>query len=160
NFKVPPTQCAGDCRGNSMWTVLLPYIEQDNIYKQVDLVAGWGKDPFLNNTLALIPIEVFTCPSDARFGDCPNRRNYFGCAGGKPPPAPGWRGDVYVAAISTINIPKRTPDTPDGSSNPSAGGEGTLPSLYAGNCGTGYGNSNVGGFPDWVYGSACLLPDC
>src|SRR5262249_47589006 len=27
----PATQCAADCRGNSMWAVLLPYIEQDNI---------------------------------------------------------------------------------------------------------------------------------
>ena len=41
----PVTECAGgDCRGNSMWAVLLAYVEQDNISNQYDWKSptGWN----------------------------------------------------------------------------------------------------------------------
>src|SRR5262249_11945386 len=69
-----PDQCPGDCRGNSMWTVLLPYLEQDNIYKQVNLVGGWGRDPTLSTLASTVPVKVYTCPSDGIFGTCAVRR--------------------------------------------------------------------------------------
>src|SRR5690242_9478416 len=30
-----PPQCPGDCRGNSMWVVIMPYIEQGNMYNPI-----------------------------------------------------------------------------------------------------------------------------
>src|SRR5262249_28648551 len=48
---IPPSksapQCGGDCRGNSMWAVLLPYLEQGNIYNQLsaatnNFTLGWN----------------------------------------------------------------------------------------------------------------------
>jgi len=34
--------CAADCRGNSMWMMLLPNLEQDNAEKLYDYVKGWA----------------------------------------------------------------------------------------------------------------------
>src|SRR4051794_8604192 len=35
------TSGAGDCRGNSTFTVILPYVEQTALYGQYNLDAGW-----------------------------------------------------------------------------------------------------------------------
>jgi prepilin-type N-terminal cleavage/methylation domain-containing protein len=34
--------CAADCRGNSMWIMLLPSIEQDSAEKLYDYTKGWA----------------------------------------------------------------------------------------------------------------------
>jgi prepilin-type N-terminal cleavage/methylation domain-containing protein/prepilin-type processing-associated H-X9-DG protein len=152
----PATQCAADCRGNSMWARLLPYVEQDNLAHEYNYLIGWnsGGNPALGN----LPLVLYTCPSDGKWSAYPNRRNYFGVVGGKTPYSHGWRGDVYLDGIFTINKPKRLTDISDGSSNTLAVGESVHPSKWG--LGPGYGDANVGGIPGWLSGSACLQPGC
>jgi prepilin-type N-terminal cleavage/methylation domain-containing protein/prepilin-type processing-associated H-X9-DG protein len=152
----PATQCAADCRGNSLWAVLFPYIEQDNIARQYDYVHGWAAA--VNGPLGNLPIVLYTCPSDSKWAEYPNRRNYFGVVGGKTRDSHGWRGDVYFDGIFTINQPKKLTDITDGTSSTLAVGESVHPSKWG--LGPGYGNPNVGGIPGWLYGSACLQPGC
>jgi prepilin-type N-terminal cleavage/methylation domain-containing protein/prepilin-type processing-associated H-X9-DG protein len=150
------TQCAADCRGNSMWALLLPFIEQDNVARRYDYAVGWnsGTNPSLDN----LSVVLYTCPSDAKWADYPNRRNYFGVVGGKTLYSHGWRGDIYLDGIFNINLAKKLTDIADGSSNTLAVGESVHPSKWG--LGPGYGDANVGGIPGWLYGSACLQPGC
>jgi prepilin-type N-terminal cleavage/methylation domain-containing protein/prepilin-type processing-associated H-X9-DG protein len=52
-----------DCKWYFSWmTRILPYLEQDNLYRRVDFTAWpWWQHP-LNET----PVAVYQCPSDAR----------------------------------------------------------------------------------------------
>jgi prepilin-type N-terminal cleavage/methylation domain-containing protein len=47
----PATQCGVDCRGNSMWAVLLPHVEQDNLAHPPGII--WyhlrGRNPWLGS---------------------------------------------------------------------------------------------------------------
>jgi prepilin-type N-terminal cleavage/methylation domain-containing protein/prepilin-type processing-associated H-X9-DG protein len=152
----PATQCGADCRGNSMWAVLLPYIEQDNIARQYNYAGGWAAAG--NGALGNLPIVAYTCPSDSKWTQYPNRKNYYGVVGGKTLSSHGWRGDVYFDGIFTINMPKRLTQISDGTSSTLAVGESVHPSKWG--LGPGYGDKNVGGIPGWLYGSACLQPKC
>src|SRR5690348_12190993 len=42
---------------------LLPYIEQDNVYKQGQSLGPWTQDPGTGKALVEIPIKVYQCPS-------------------------------------------------------------------------------------------------
>ncbi|MBM4068933.1 MAG: DUF1559 domain-containing protein [Planctomycetes bacterium] len=65
-------------QGYSAHTMLLPYLEQDNVYKMINFSVG-PDDP--SNAAALSTrLEVFTCPSDPIYA-APN----------------GWAGNNYVA---------------------------------------------------------------
>jgi prepilin-type N-terminal cleavage/methylation domain-containing protein/prepilin-type processing-associated H-X9-DG protein len=152
----PATMCGGDCRGNSMWAVLLPYIEQDNIANKYNFAIGWnsGGNPALGN----LPIVLYTCPSDGKWAQYPNRRNYYGVVGGRTLYSHGWRGDVYTDGIFTINMPKALTQISDGTSNTLAVGESNHPSKWG--LGPGYGVASIGGIPGWLSGSACLRPGC
>src|SRR5262245_47726068 len=57
--------CGVDCRGNSMWLVLLPYLEQDNIERQYDYRLGWN-DSGNYGRVGNLPIALYVCPSDAK----------------------------------------------------------------------------------------------
>jgi prepilin-type N-terminal cleavage/methylation domain-containing protein/prepilin-type processing-associated H-X9-DG protein len=152
----PATQCAADCRGNSMWALILPYVEQGPLADKYNYAIGWnsGGNPALGN----LPVVLYTCPSDSKWSQYPNRKNYFGVVGGKTLYSHGWRGDVYVDGIFTINSPKRLTDIADGTAATLAVGESVHPSKWG--LGPGYGVATVGGIPGWLSGSACLQPGC
>jgi prepilin-type N-terminal cleavage/methylation domain-containing protein/prepilin-type processing-associated H-X9-DG protein len=80
--------------GRAPWTVhLLPYIEQDSLYRQFDLTktftssysdqAGVGHegDP-PNDALFLLVNSDYQCPSDPNSNSDTNNSNYFGVQGG------------------------------------------------------------------------------
>jgi prepilin-type N-terminal cleavage/methylation domain-containing protein/prepilin-type processing-associated H-X9-DG protein len=43
----------------SLWAKILPYIEQDNIYRQYDFTVQWSKQ----TALIAVPIKTYQCPS-------------------------------------------------------------------------------------------------
>jgi prepilin-type N-terminal cleavage/methylation domain-containing protein len=77
------------------WSVsVLPYIEQDNLYRQFSLDAEFAIDaqflPSVGATQQAAqaqPNVAFQCPSDPRAAGS-YRSNYLACAGGGPPTAP------------------------------------------------------------------------
>lgn len=48
-------------RGHNVLTYLLPYLEMENIYLQMDLSKSWDEDP--NSELSACSIAIFQCPS-------------------------------------------------------------------------------------------------
>lgn len=50
---------------NSSWSIhgrILPYLEQANLYSQIDLTRAWGNFPIISN----FRVPVFACPSDPK----------------------------------------------------------------------------------------------
>lgn len=149
---------AGDCRGNSMWLTILPYMEQANLEEMYNKVLGWNSaniTQFGNQVLA-----PYVCPSDGRWSQYPNRRNYFGVAGGKNVASHGWRGDVCfdgTFAMSKLQGPdrqRRIADIRDGTSQTLATGESMHATKWG--LGPGYGIGTQGGPVGWLTGSACV----
>ncbi|WP_261365331.1 DUF1559 domain-containing protein [Anatilimnocola floriformis] len=148
---------AADCRGNAMWTRLLPYIEQRNISDRYDDSLGYNVANHVN-VLGAVPIATYTCPSDAKWLTTKNRRNFFGIAGGRVRDSHGWRGDVYLDGIFNINQRRKLAEITDGTSNTMAVGESCHAQLWG--LGPGYGVATQGGPVGWIVGSACIKPNC
>jgi len=150
--------CAGgDCRGNSLWTLLLPYLEQGNTFNQYDPKLGWNTS-FHVNTLGALPMPVYVCPSDGKWTLYKNRRNYFGIAGGRVRLSHGWRGDVYQDGVFKMQTARRLAEISDETSNTLAIGEAVHPMRWG--LGPGYGIQEIGGPVGWLVGGACLKPNC
>jgi prepilin-type processing-associated H-X9-DG protein len=146
---------SGDCRGNSTFTVVLPFVEQNALYSQYNLNIGWaGNYP----TLGGLVIPLYVCPSTGRWDAYPNRRDYFGIAGGKMPVSHGWRGDVYTDGVFEINIKIQLTDITDGTSTTLAIGESIHATKWG--MGPGYGIGTQGGPVGWIWGAACTAPNC
>ena len=155
---VVPKMCTGDCRGNSMWVLILPFVEQGNEYNLYDASKGWAVQPAAFSALANNPQPLYVCPSNGRWADFPYRRDYFGIAGGRKLESHGWRGDVYRDGMFGINLPHKLTDVSDGLSNSLFIGESVHPQRWG--AGPGYGDPAVGGPVGWSWAGACLLPGC
>ena len=149
----PARHCAADCRGNSIWIMLLPNIELDNAERLYDYNKGWASG--IPATLTAQRVGVYQCPSNMRFAEFANRRDYFGVAGGATRYQHGWRGDVFIDGMFNINMPRKFTDIKDGLSNTIAVGESVHPQLWG--AGPGYGNANVGGPVAWTSAGACMI---
>ncbi len=147
----------GDCRGNSLWTLLLPYIEQGNTFNQYDAKLGWNTATHVN-TLGARSMPIYVCPSDGKWALYTNRRNYFGIAGGLTRLSHGWRGDVFQDGVFKMRYPRRLAEITDGTSNSLAIGESSHPMRWG--LGPGYGIQEIGGPTGWIVGSACIKPNC
>jgi prepilin-type N-terminal cleavage/methylation domain-containing protein/prepilin-type processing-associated H-X9-DG protein len=152
------TMCGGDCRGNSMWALLLPYIEQTNEYNLYNPSVGWAKQSSTWGSVGNIPQPIYTCPSNGRWNQFPNRRDYFGISGGTQLVSHGWRGDIYRDGMFGINLPRKITDVTDGTSATLIMGESVHPQRWGE--GPGYGNPNVGGPVSWTSAGACMQPAC
>jgi prepilin-type N-terminal cleavage/methylation domain-containing protein/prepilin-type processing-associated H-X9-DG protein len=49
---------------HNLFTFILPYIEQDNLYKQVDLTHVRGSYLTANNPVYRTPVSIYLCPSN------------------------------------------------------------------------------------------------
>jgi len=63
---IPPSMCIDPSRtGNSSWSIqgrLLPYLEQGNLYNQIDLSVAWSNYPVISG----FRVPVYACPSDPK----------------------------------------------------------------------------------------------
>lgn len=153
-----PGGCNGsDCRGTSMMVVILPYLEQsaiEQIYqpyyaKPLAWLAFLSDNP---QNAAKSSIPTYLCPSQSKWGDILNRKDYFGCVGGKTASYRHFRGDSYVDGVFYINSFTRIDHVRDGTSSTIAVGESVHPHPYG--MGDGYGNMNVGGPTYWFDGGS------
>lgn len=152
-----PNQCAGvDCRGNPMFVVILPYIEQTGLESTYNytLSTGWAGWYIANeNSFGAIRLPVYQCPSDDTPNRFPNMRVYFGVCGGKTPTAIGWRGYVFTDGLFCLNRWRRFRDVTDGTSLTMAIGESVHYECQG--MGPGYLNPAIGGPVGWCFGGAC-----
>lgn len=149
----PAKHCAGsDCRGNSMWLILLPYLDQTVIEQQYNYDLGWNSANYTN--LGSRSLAVYQCPANNIWSMFPERRDFFGVAGGRNRVQHGWRGDVFRDGTFNINLPLKIANMFDGSSNTIAVGEAVHPMLWG--LGPGYGVATVGGPTGWLSGSSCM----
>ena len=99
--KFPPSRLGS---GMATWMVLiLPFIEQDNLYRQWNLGASYYQQ---NTTARQTPVKIYFCPS-RRASDTPPIVSISGdqWSGGGPgsPMVPGALGD-YAANIGTTGF--------------------------------------------------------
>jgi prepilin-type N-terminal cleavage/methylation domain-containing protein/prepilin-type processing-associated H-X9-DG protein len=146
---------SGDCRGNSTFTVILPNMEQTALYNQYNLDLGWqGNYTALGGNV----LPIYICPSNGKWDAYPNRRDYFGIAGGKAKASHGWRGDVYVDGVFNINSKIQLNDISDGTSSTLMVGESIHAEKWG--LGPGYGVGTIGGPTGWIWGAGCTAPNC
>jgi prepilin-type processing-associated H-X9-DG protein len=146
---------AGDCRGNSTFTVILPYEEQTALFSRYNLDAGWQANyPTLGNNV----VPLYICPSNGKWDAFPNRRDYFGIAGGKTRVSHGWRGDIYADGVFEINSKVQLSDIVDGTSSTLMVGESIHAEKWG--LGPGYGIGTQGGPTGWIWGAGCTAPNC
>jgi len=156
---VPGNCSGGDCRGSGMMVVILPYLEQsamEQVYQPYYAAPRAWLNFISDNpqNAANSSIPTYLCPSVAKWSSFLNRKDYFGCTGGKTPSARHWRGDSYVDGVFYVNSFTRIDHVRDGSSNTIAVGESVHPHPYG--MGDGYGNMEKGG-PTWWYEGGGLM---
>jgi prepilin-type N-terminal cleavage/methylation domain-containing protein/prepilin-type processing-associated H-X9-DG protein len=170
----------GDCRGNPVYVLIAPYMENSAWNSQYDRKKGWfrwltehgggaasvqGAD-----AVAQVPMDSFKCPSQTRWeggGDFALRRDYAACAGGRTiavdaaiagsrgggTPARSVSGDVYDDGLFILREAHRIADVVDGTSQTIGFGEFVHPHL--GGAGPGYEDPLVGGPVFWYVGCKC-----
>ncbi|QDV52355.1 DUF1559 domain-containing protein [Gimesia fumaroli] len=115
--------CTGTCawRGMSAHALMLPYMDQANIYNQIDWNLRYDQAP--NNALNNEVIPAFLCPSDLKWPGGDTGNNYVVSAG----PSMYWRvGQGDQVGMFNFSKPTRIRDVLDGTSNTIAASESTV----------------------------------
>lgn len=64
--RIPPSACINPLiTSNGSWSIhgrLMPYLEQSNLYNQIDLSVGWSNFPIISR----YRVPVYVCPSDPK----------------------------------------------------------------------------------------------
>jgi prepilin-type processing-associated H-X9-DG protein len=157
-----------DCRGNSLYVVILPFIEQSGYEEKYNYDIGYYMWAQANIELYRMKMPVYQCPSDDRPQQYVNMRSYYGVSGGQLRTTSGWRGDVFLDGLFTINRWRRFGDIADGTSSTLAVGESSHnayygDAYYAGSATAtppGYGVNTIGAPCAWVAGDACSKTTC
>ncbi len=107
------------------WVVsLLPFLDQNNVYQQVDRDAGWQAAD--NRKLNNIGVPIFQNPSHARPSDNAGSMDYVGIAG-IGPKAAGLPNDDPKAGIFGYDRATKIRDIQDGTSNTMAVADSSEP---------------------------------
>ncbi|MEZ6097573.1 MAG: DUF1559 domain-containing protein [Pirellulaceae bacterium] len=157
---------ATNCRGTAMYMVIMPYIEEAGIISTYDFREDWAWVAALNDPQfakeALI--GIYQCPTVSIFTEFPERRHYFGVAGGKSqllpdrqPVATNNRGRVYTNGLFQVALEVPLKKVTDGTSHTLGVGESVHPARWG--LGPGYGNGDVGGPVAWYHGGSCNRDD-
>ncbi len=158
-----PENCRGggtDCRGFPMNVILMPYFEQGVIEEAFGGFYGkeWGWiawiqdiDNLVDDAIPDTPVSTYICPSNSRWEDYPQRKDYYGVVGGvvSVVPTQGTWGFVYNDGVMYPNSYTRIGEITDGTSNTFAVGE--VVHAHPFGMGPGYGTS--GGPTNWWIGA-------
>jgi len=153
--------CGADCRGTSFYVSVLSYFEQSAVEKYYDYKQwnGWlGQIAANQAVLSGTRLQLYICPSQAKWSSYVPRRDYFGVVGGRTLKAHGWRGDIFEDGVMYMNSFTTFRDIRDGSSSTIAVGESIHPSKW-GAANPGYGDGCVGGPATWWFGGATRRND-
>lgn len=115
--------CTGGCawRGMSAHALMLPYMDQANIYNRIDWNVKYDAAP--NNVLNNEVIPAFLCPSDLKWAGADTGNNYVVSAG----PSVFWSiGTGDQVGMFNYRRPVRISDVLDGTSNTIAASERTI----------------------------------
>jgi prepilin-type N-terminal cleavage/methylation domain-containing protein/prepilin-type processing-associated H-X9-DG protein len=155
-------KCQADCRGTSFYLSVLPYLEEQQVNKFYDYASP---NRWISQTADVIAIlsstrmPLFICPSVSKWteGQQIDRRDYYGCVGGKKMRAHGWRGDIFEDGVMYMNSYTKLRDISDGSASTIVVGE----SIHASKWGdsVNYGDGCKGGPSPWWYGGATRKND-
>ncbi len=148
-----------DCRGFPMHVLLMPYFEQgvieqsfDGFYDKEGGWIAWMRDQTNNGrTEQFLPVSTYICPSNTRWGEYPQRKDYFGVVGGSVPvvATPSSFGLVYNDGVMYPNSFTRIGEITDGTSSTFAVGE----VVHALQYGMGPGYGTTGGPTNWWIGA-------
>lgn len=119
---IPGTGALTGWRGFSAHAMMLPYIEQDNLYKTIDFNTYFDA-PGVNTTARRTTITAFLCPSDTPYPGSVDRGNnsYPGCMG---PSLGQYVGPIGVRdGVFSFDVNVKMRDLTDGTSNTIAFGE-------------------------------------
>ena len=153
---VPGNCTGGDCRGTGFLVTILPYIEQRDVY---DLykpcyesargwISWWGVPGH-----AEITMPMYICPSEGKWPEIPDRKSYFGGAGGTDLGLTHWRGDTYHDGVLYVNSFVKLRDITDGTAQTLMVGECTHDHLRDD------GHGSFHGPYGWFYGGSVLQWD-
>ena len=125
---LPPGSTLSPSQASTL-ALLLPYLEQDNLYRQFDFSTSAAYGP-VNSGPRAQPVAVFLCPSDPSVGysqdptppyEIPGKSNYFGNMGShawwKDENGPTQVKDPGLCGLFTLNSRTRLTDITDGTSN-------------------------------------------
>jgi prepilin-type N-terminal cleavage/methylation domain-containing protein/prepilin-type processing-associated H-X9-DG protein len=145
--------------GTAMLVVILPYLEQspvESAYKPC-----YGQDYWTFGSVApaaaAASIPAYLCPSQNKWSEFPNRKDYFGCSGGKTSMNFHFRGHSFVDGVFYTNSFTRIGQITDGTSSTFAVGESVHP--HPAGMGPGYCVPDVGGPTYWWDGGDSKMDD-